>query len=381
VANYFYNMIIGENQRVVIGMIDGFDIDYYEKTPMPVMKEMAANGFFKRGEAIFPTLTNANNISIACGAWPDEHGVTTNCYFDEVTGTAKFLESSEFILAPTIFARAAKHGINSALLTCKSKTAKIIGKEATIAITAEEPDREIVEQYGQPPIMYSSEINYWLWEVAIDILRNQPEIRMLYIHTTDYPMHMWAPEESESQKHMSKLDALLGETRKVAPDAVMIITADHGMNPKMRCWDLARACKARGLELKFAVSPVADRLLKHHRGFGGVSYVYLHRYTEMLQAIGTIMNIEGVEDVLTREEAASRFHLMPERIGDLVVIPDRDTVFGDLEEEFEVLDPNYRSHGSLYEKDIPLLIYDAKGEMPPPEEFQKNLDLTRMLYR
>jgi phosphonoacetate hydrolase len=374
-------MILGEKQRLVIGMIGGLDIDYYNKTPMPVMKEMAANGFFKQGEAIFPTLTNANNISIACGAWPDEHGVTTNCYFDEASGTARYLESPEFILAPTIFARAARHGIQSALLTCKSKTTKIIGGQATLAIAAEEPTQAIIEKYGKPPIMYSSEINYWLWEAAIDILRTQPEIEIVYVHTTDYPMHMWAPEQPEAQEYMTRLDTLFSEVRKAAPDAAIMITADHGMNPKTRCWDLSKACEGRGFTLKFAVSPVADRLLKHHRGFGGVSYVYLRRYADMLQAIGTIMNLEGVENVLTREEAASQFRLMPERIGDLVVFPDKDTVFGDLEEEFEELSPDYRNHGSLYEMDIPLLIHNAQGDMPPDEAFRKNLDLTRMLYQ
>jgi phosphonoacetate hydrolase len=374
-------MILGEKQRLVIGMIDGFDIDYYEKTPMPVMKEMAAHGFFTQGEAIFPTLTNANNISIACGAWPDEHGVTTNCYFDEATGTAQYLESPDFILAPTIFARAAQKGIKSALLTCKSKTTKIIGGQATLAIAAEEPTLDIVAKYGKPPIMYSSDINYWLWEVAIDILKNQPEIGVVYVHTTDYPMHMWAPEQSEAQEHMIRLDTLFGDVRDVAPDAAIMITADHGMNHKTRCWDLAKACDNRGFALKFAVSPVADRLLKHHRGFGGVSYVYLHAADQVSDAIDVLMSLRGVEDVLPREEAAARFRLMPDRIGDLVIIPDKDTVFGDLREEIEALAPDYRSHGSLYEMDIPLLIHNAQGDMPPAEVFRKNLDLTRMLYR
>lgn len=374
-------MILAGQQRLVIGMIDGFDIDYYEKTPMPVMKAMAADGFFKHGEAIFPTLTNANNISIACGAWPETHGVTTNCYFDEATGTARYLESFDFILAPTIFARAARHGIKSALLTCKSKTTKIIGEQATLAIAAEEPTQEIVERYGRPPIMYSSEINYWLWEIALDILKNQPEIGIVYVHTTDYPMHMWAPEQSQSQEHMTGLDTLFGEVRDAAPDAAIMITADHGMNRKTRCWDLAKACENRGFELKFAVSPVADRLLKHHRGFGGVAYVYLHSADQVSDATDVLMSLRGVESVLPRDMAAKRFRLMPDRIGDLVVIPDKDTVFGDLHEEIEALAPDYRSHGSLYEMDIPLLIHNAQGDMPPADAFRKNLDLTRVLFR
>jgi hypothetical protein len=57
-----------------------------------------------------------------------------------------------------------------------------------LALAAAEPAREVIEKYGKPPVMYNSEINYWLWEVAIDILKTQPEIGIVYVHTTDYPM-------------------------------------------------------------------------------------------------------------------------------------------------------------------------------------------------
>lgn len=63
-----------DKQRVVIGMIDGFGVDYLEATPMPVMKSMMQNGLFKSVNAVFPTVTNANNVSICCGAWPKDHG-------------------------------------------------------------------------------------------------------------------------------------------------------------------------------------------------------------------------------------------------------------------------------------------------------------------
>ena len=85
---------------VAVFMIDGFDIDYYYGSEMPVMNHMARQGFFKTGSCIFPSLTNANNISIACGSWPDQHGVTTNCYFDKVSGQARFLEDASFLKTP-----------------------------------------------------------------------------------------------------------------------------------------------------------------------------------------------------------------------------------------------------------------------------------------
>ncbi len=368
-------------QRTVVCMYDGFGLDYFEASRLPVMQRMAREGLAKPGRAIFPTLTNANNISICCAAWPAEHGVTTNCYFDETTGTACFLEDADFILAPTIFQRFRQKGVRSALLTCKAKTLKLLGRQADFAVAAEEPTPEVLGRYGRPPHMYSSEVNYWLWEIALDLLTSRPEIGLIYVHTTDYPMHMWAPEESLSLNHLAWLDELLGAARDAAPDAMFLITADHGMNPKQRCLDLRKNCAAYGIRLRFAVSPVADRLLKHHRGFGGVSYVYVNHEGELPRVQAFLRDLPGVDDALTRPEAASRFHLMPERIGDLVVMADRNTVFGDLDGPEEALAAGYRNHGSLYEQDIPLILYGYDGTLPFSEEMQMNFDLTRWLCR
>ena len=68
---------------------------------------------------------------------------------------------------------------------------------------------------------------------------------------------------------------------------------------------------------------------------------------------------------------------MPERIGELVVLGDADTVFGELASPMEELEPGYRSHGSLHESDIPLVIYNSRLELPPAGVFAANLDLTR----
>ena len=57
----------------------------------------------------------------------------------------------------------------------------------------------------------------------------------------------------------------------------------------------------------------------------------------------TLTGLEGVEAVLTKGEAAKRFDLMASRIGDLIVLGDRDTVFGELDAESEPLPPEYRA--------------------------------------
>jgi phosphonoacetate hydrolase len=368
-------------QRLVIGLIDGWGLDYYEKSDMPRVRDLAALGWFRPGRAVFPTLTNVNNWSLICGAWPETHGLNGNCYYDAVGGRLEFIESPEHVRCETIFGRAAHRGVKSALLTCKAKTAQILGDRAAFVLAAQQPDQAALDRHGPPPDIYSRAVNYWLWSAAVDLLENRPDIGLIYVHTTDYPMHRWGPDEAESLEHLSRLDQWIGRAVDAAPDAAFILTADHGMRPKTRAWDLVRACRNRGLPIKYALSPVADRLFKHHLGLGGASYVYLEDQKDRAAASALIAGLEGIEEVVAAGPAAARWRLHPERLGDLMVTAGPDTVLGTLEEERIRLPAGYRSHGSRYESDIPLLVYNADRWRPPTSEPIYNLELTTGLYR
>jgi phosphonoacetate hydrolase len=69
---------------------------------------------------------------------------------------------------------------------------------------------------------------------------------------------------------------------------------------------------------------------------------------------------------------------MPDRIGDLAVFGDKDTVFGEMVGASEALESTYRSHGSLHETEVPLIIFNAETNLPAAEIFQVNLKLTRI---
>lgn len=369
-----------KSQRIVIAMIDGLGTDYFAASEMPRVKAMAANGFHKTVSAVMPTVTNANNASICCGAFPDEHGITGNSYYDEALNQPEYMEDGNAILVPTMIQRAKAHGIKSALLTSKKKTIRLLGADAEIAISAEDAPADYIEKFGTAPDIYSREINYWLWQLALDILQNRPDIGFLYVHTTDYPMHMWPPEAKESREHQAELDQLLGQVTDVAPDAALLITADHGMNYKKRCWDLAKACKDRQQPLRFALSAERDRYIKHHRTFGGTAWIWLNHPEDAEEASRLLLTLEGVEQVLTRTEAAQKFHLLGDRIGDLVVLGDKDTVFGELDNvEMELLPESYRTHGSIYEMEVPLIVHNFNGTIPSAETFSFNLHLSRNL--
>jgi phosphonoacetate hydrolase len=367
-------------QRTVVIMFDGFGLDYLEQSDMPTLRRWQRDGLYQQVKGVMPSVTNANNSSICCGCFPGVHGITGNSYFDITRDHEEYMEAADLLLAPTLFEYAAKLGVSSALLSSKKKTIPLLSRGTAIALTGEEPSAEWVDRLGPAPPIYSPEINYWIARAAIYILKHQPEIQCLYVHTTDYPMHTWAPQAPESKEHLKTMDTLLGEAYESAPDARFLLTADHGMNHKTYAYDLDKTLTASGVPIRKSISAERDRYVKHHRGLGGAAWVYLNDPKDKKRVMECLLRLTGVESVLTREEAVSKFSLYGSRIGDLCVFGNRNTVFGELEEASNELPNNYRSHGSIHERDIPLVVFNS-AELPPRSYFQHNLDLTRWLYR
>jgi phosphonoacetate hydrolase len=361
-------------------MFDGFGLDYLAQSDMPTLRGWQREGLYKEVKGIMPSVTNANNSSICCGVFPKEHGITGNSYFDLSTGHEEYMETADLLLAPTLFEHASKVGVSSALLSSKKKTISLLSRGATIAITAEEAPAEWVDRLGPAPAIYSREINYWIFRAAIDVLKHRPDIQCLYVHTTDYPMHTWAPETPESKEHLKTIDTLLGEACAAAPDAAFLLTADHGMNHKTHAYDLDKTMAAAGIPIRISISAERDRYFKHHLGLGGTAWIYLNHPEDQEKVKKALLGLPGVESVLTRDEAVATFSLYGARIGDLCVFGDRNTVFGQMEEATSDLPPTYRSHGSMHELDIPLFVFNA-ANAPPEAYFQHNVDLTRWLYR
>ena len=368
------------SQRTVVIMFDGFGLDYLEQSDMPALRRWQRDGLYQQVTGVMPSVTNANNASICCGVFPRQHGITGNSYLDLSTGHEEYMEAANLLLAPTLFEHAARQGVSSALLSSKKKTISLLSRGAAIAVTPEEPSADWVDLLGPAPSIYSREINYWLVRAAIYILRHRPEIGCLYVHTTDYPMHTWAPDAPESKEHLKTIDALLGEACEAAPDAAFLLTADHGMNHKDRCYDLDQTLANLGLPIRISISAERDKYVLHHRGLGGTAWIYLNRPEDRKKVFEALRKLVGVESVLTREEAVAKFNLYGSRIGDLCVFGDQKTVFGTLEQASGELPSTYRSHGSIHELNIPLFVCNAKGA-PPGSYFQRNLDLTRWLYR
>ena len=342
-------------------------------TNLPNLQKLAASGFYRHANAVIPSVTNVNNVSIATGTFPETHGITTNYHVDRTTGKGEFIEDDRFLLAPTLFetAKASKFADRTALFVTKQKLLRMLASGTDIAVAAEAPPDEYIQMAGPVEQIYSAEINWWLLRAVRETLRREdPEL--VYCSTTDWVQHKYAPNAEHSQQHLATLDAIIGDIVDDNPEREIYITADHGMLPKTTALDPGRVLTERGVSAS-AIPIIKDRYVAHHSNLGGAAYVFLKDQVDTLKAIEILLSTPGIEEAYSAEDAAQTFRLHRERIGDIFVLADETTVFGELETAVEPT--NVRSHGSRHESYVPIIGYNSPWSAT---DFEYNLDIGRL---
>ena len=123
------------------------------------------------------------------------------------------------------------------------------------------------------------------------------------------------------------------------------------------------------------ILPITDPYVVHHGALGSFALVYLPEPVPHDAVAKRIAALPGVETVLTRAEAAAKFELPSDRIGDLVVVSRIDTVIGTSRDRHDLsgLDVPLRSHGGLSEQKVPLLVNHNVGKQPDTRRW-RNFD-------
>ena len=368
-------------KTTVIITVDGYDPEYIEACKAPNLMALAKQGFYRVGKSMMPSVTNVNNVSIVTGEYPAVHGISSNYRMVRETGEDIYMESGEYILSETLFQRARKMGARTILSTSKDKLRTLLSDGADVAISSEQAPAWAVEGVGEPPPIYSLDVNGWTIRAASHAMKLQ-SADIVYISTTDFAMHTYAPDEPESQQHISVLDDAIGELVDAHPDVTLLLTADHGMNPKRRMVDLAHVLAEKGIGAE-AVPIIKDRYVVHHNNLGGCMFMYLHSgdAARIDEAAGILRETPGVERVYSRDEAADELRLNYDRIGDLIVTGDIDTVFGpkELEDSWDDTGAGHslRSHASAHEQDVPIIGYNGDFD---GFEFTENRHIGRYVF-
>ncbi|MFB6122514.1 MAG: alkaline phosphatase family protein [Haloferacaceae archaeon] len=331
--------------RIVV-CLDGMDPAYLDAVETPAWDAIAAEGSSGTCRSVVPSLTNVNNVSIVTGAFPEQHGITGNTYFDREAGERVYMEEPSYLRCETRLQRYAAAGEDVAALVTKQKLERMVGRGCDYAAAAEDPPADLAAAVGEAPGIYSGDASAWLVAAAEHVLETRaPDV--CYVSTTDVVPHKHEPGTPEAEEWVRAMDAGLGRLREHGD---VVATADHGMRAKTDRVDVEAVLDDEGYDAT-VIRLIRDKHTYHHRNLGGSAYVYLHDADA--DDVAWLEDVAGVEAALPTAEATARFHLPADRVGDVMLLGTPTSVFGPIEGDATHDEVSLRSHGSHHESSVP----------------------------
>jgi phosphonoacetate hydrolase len=353
------------SERTAVICLDGLDPRYLDDAFARELAPRLGELQYLSGRSQLPSFTNPNNLSIVTGLPPSGHGLPGNHYLDE-TGVEVQLDRPELLRAPSIHAAFRESGVPVLAVTTKEKLRRLLAAGGVPCVSAEYADRQTVDGVEGPvaglvarakPGIYDWDCSHYALELGL-ALAERLDTRLLYVSLTDAVQHAAGPGEAVSDRYLVRLDELVGTY--LDGGWRLGLVADHGMNAKPNVRYLGEVFDRAGIETARVVLPITDPYVVHHAALGSACWIHVEQQD---RAAAVLQETDGVEEVLTRAEAARMLSLPADRIGDLVVLAAADTVFGKrrADHDLSALRGLLRSHGGRHEQHVPILLSAASA--------------------
>ena len=368
-------------QPVVVVCVDGSEPGYIERAveagQAPWFGKVLGNGANLVGDCVVPSFTNPNNLSIVTGRPPEVHGICGNYFLDPETGKEVMMNDPKFLRVETLFPAFQRAGCRIAVVTAKDKLRGLLGKGLELgagkacAFSSEKSDKATLAENGidkvnelvgmAVPDVYSAALSEFVFAAGVKLMeRDRPEI--MYLSTTDYIQHKHAPGTPVANAFYAMMDGYLAKLD--AMGCTIVVTADHGMNAKfgsdgqpdvIYLQDLLDGWL--GKDKARVILPITDPYVVHHGALGSFAVVYLPQGTTAPDAAAKLKALPGIEAALSKAEAAARFELPADRLGDLIVVSTKHKVLGTSAARHDLsgLTEPLRSHGGISEQKVPLI--------------------------
>ncbi|ARP66926.1 phosphonoacetate hydrolase [Mesorhizobium sp. WSM1497] len=353
---------------------------------MPALVRIKQKGTVRFAHSVIPSFTNPNNLSIATGRPPSVHGICGNYLYERETGKEVMMNDPRFLRAPTIFQAFYDAGAKVAVVTAKDKLRALLGKGLAfdegraLCFSAEKSDTtskaehgidNASKHFGLPvPEVYSAELSEFVFAAGVQLLKEfRPDI--MYLTTTDYVQHKYAPGVPQANAFYEMFDKYLTELDALG--AAIVVTADHGMKPKHKADGSPDVVYVQdildewlGKDAARVILPITDPYVVHHGALGSFATAYLPDGADQAGIMARLARIDGIMLVVDSPTACERFELPADRIGDIVLISTENKTIGTSEHRHDLaaLNEPLRSHGGLTEQEVPFIVNRVLPELP-----------------
>ncbi|TIN54750.1 MAG: phosphonoacetate hydrolase, partial [Mesorhizobium sp.] len=146
----------------------------------------------------------------------------------------------------------------------------------------------------------------------------RPDI--MYLTTTDYVQHKYAPGVPQANAFYEMFDKYLTELDALG--AAIVVTADHGMKPKHKADGSPDVVYVQdlldewlGKDAARVILPITDPYVVHHGALGSFATAYLPDGADQAGIMARLAKIDGIMLVVDSPTACERFELPADRIG------------------------------------------------------------------
>ena len=381
---------ININERIYSGIpkstaivicLDGSQKEYFEEASKsnltPNLDSLISSGENLLANSAIPSFTNPNNISIVTGRPSSVHGICGNFFYTPSTGEEVMMNDPQFLRAPTIFQKYYEQGAKIAIVTAKDKLRTLLSHglnfndSRAICFSSEKSDQATKNENGieninewlgmDVPDVYSQGLSEFVMAAGVKPLHEfNPDI--MYLSTTDFIQHKYAPGDDVANKFYAMFDKYIGQLN--INDNSIIITADHGMQPKSKADGSPNAIylqdildKKLGNDVSKVILPITDPYVVHHGALGSFATIYLKDKSKIDEAMEEIQKIQEIEVVVTNEVGCKDYDLPNDRMGDIICMTSKYMTIGSSERAHDLskLKEPLRSHGGLHEREVPFI--------------------------
>ena len=369
--------------------LDGCDPEYLEvaiaEGLMPTLKRIRETGTDRLAHSVIPSFTNPNNMSIATGRPPSVHGICGNFLYDPDTGEEVMMNDVRFLRAPTVFSKFYEAGARVAVVTAKDKLRALLGdglkfdEDRAIAFSSERSGDTTKAEHGidkasdwlgmPVPEVYSADLSEFVFAAGVKLLKEwKPDV--MYLSTTDYIQHKFAPDEQGAKDFYAMFDRYLKELD--AMGAAIVVTADHGMKPKHDANGDPAVIYVQdllddwlGKDAARVILPITDPYVVHHGALGSFATAYLPEGTDTQDILIRLAQRDEILEAVDKATAVQKYDLPADRIGDIVLTSTENMTLGTSAHRHDLaaLKEPLRSHGGLTEQEVPFIV-NRKVDLP-----------------
>jgi predicted AlkP superfamily pyrophosphatase or phosphodiesterase len=352
-------------ERVIIVSIDSMNNNFvfneFENPDFiltPNIGILVENGAsFTDAEAVMPTKTQVNHVTIVSGSYAEKIGVAGNYVFDVDKKSILYWKNylypwkhPELIKADTIFKALEREDENytSAVIAGKNFVGCPIWADIQVGPACISESAKALGILKFPEVQMWDAPDEWVMNNVLLVLEEtDPDITLVNLAFLDPVQHACSHGSVESWAALAWADYQIGRLIKYLKDSgklertLIILTADHGQSNSWKNVNIRNILRKKDIKSEV----VAD---------GPFAHIFLKDKNDMEAAVNFLKSLEAV-DGIWYDEGLDDIHIRTPYTGDIVI-----SLKPPYEAFSRVKPPTVGTHGGLQQRFVPLIFFGPK---------------------